>query len=69
MRLIVLLPTLVQFPKGKKMKVQDYLAKCGYKLKTVEIDGQKCSIVVLDKDNPNPELSPVAIGGKPVVEE
>lgn len=51
------------------MKVQDYLAKCGYKLKTVEIDGQKCSIVVLDKDNPNPELSPVAIGGKPVVEE
>lgn len=50
------------------MKVQDYLAKCGYKLKTVEIDGLECSIVVLDEEIKEPELKPIAVGGKPVKE-
>ena len=51
------------------MRVEDFLTKCGYKLQVVNVDGEERSIIVLDEAIVDPELKPVAIGGKLVVEE
>lgn len=42
------------------------LQRMGFKLEVVKVGDEKCLVIVRDKNIKEPELQPVAIGGKPV---